>query len=107
MLYTFRSKAAGEVIMTGPIGDEVLRIIGKEPASRGVIEPAMMPAAILAIGEAIAHEEAEPPQSEADSTEEDADRLRDERVTLRQRAWPFVEMLKRAHAEHAEILWGI
>jgi Domain of unknown function (DUF1840) len=107
MLYTFRSKAAGEVIMTGPIGDELLRIIGKEPASRGVIVPAMMPAAMLAIAEAIAREESQPPQTEPDSPEQDPELLRDERVTLRQHAWPFVEMLKRAHAANAEIVWGI
>lgn len=107
MLYTFRSKAAGEVIMMGPIGDELLRIIGKEPASPGVIDPAMMPAAMLALEEAIAREESLPPQTETDSAEQDPDLLRDERVTLRQRAWPFVEMMKRAHAENAEIVWGI
>lgn len=107
MLYTFRSKAAGEVIMMGPIGDELLRIIGKEPASRGVIDPATMPAAMLALEEAIAREESLPPQTETDSAEQDPDLLRDEHVTLRQRAWPFVEMMKRAHAENAQIVWGI
>jgi hypothetical protein len=107
MLYTFRSKAAGEVIMMGSIGDELLRIIGKKPASRGVIEPAMMPAAMLALEEAITREESQAPETETDSAEQDPDLLRDERVTLRQRAWPFVEMLKRAHAESSEIVWGI
>jgi len=107
MLYKFRSKAAGEVIMTGPVGDEVLRIIGKEPAPQGVIVPATMPAAMLAIAEAIAREESQPPQAETGSDEQDPDLLRDERVTLRQRAWPFIEMMKRAHAENADIVWGI
>jgi Domain of unknown function (DUF1840) len=60
-----------------------------------------------AIAEAIAREESQPPQRETDSTEQDPDRLRDERVTLRQRAWPFVETMKRTHAENADIDWGI
>jgi len=107
MLYKFRSKAAGEVIMTGPVGDEVLRIIGRQPAPQGVIVPATLPAAMLAIAEAIAREESQPSQPEARSAEQDPDLLRDERVTLRQRAWPFVEMMKRAHAENADIVWGI
>ena len=107
MLYKFRSKAAGEVIMVGPVGDEILRIIGRQPAPHGVIVPATMPAAMLAIAEAIAREESQPPQPETDSAEQDPDLLRDERVTLRQRAWPFVEMMKRAHAENADIDWGI
>lgn len=106
MLYTFRSKAAGEVIMMGSIGDELLRIIGKEPASRGVIEPAMMPAAMLALEEAITREKSQAPETETDSAEQDPHLLRDEPVTLRQRAWPLGEMLKRAHAENSEIVWG-
>ena len=31
MLYKFKSKAAGDVIMLGPNGDQMLRIIGREP----------------------------------------------------------------------------
>ena len=107
MLYKFRSKAAGEVIMVGPVGDEILRIIGRQPAAQGVIVPATMPAAMMAIAEAIAREEAQPPQPETGSAEQDRDLLRDEPVTLRQRAWPFVEMMKRAQAENAHIFWGI
>jgi hypothetical protein len=66
-----------------------------------------MPAAMRAIAEAIAREESQPPQPETDSAEQDPDLLRDERVSLRQRAWPLVEMMKRAHAENADIDWGI
>lgn len=62
---------------------------------------------MLALEEAIAREESQPPQTEPDSAEQDPDLLRDEHVTLRQRAWPFVEMMKRAHAENAQIVWGI
>jgi hypothetical protein len=32
---------------------------------------------------------------------------RDETVTLRQRAWPLVEMMKRAQLEKANIVWGV
>ncbi|HNJ83875.1 MAG TPA: DUF1840 family protein, partial [Piscinibacter sp.] len=30
-----------------------------------------------------------------------------EGVSLRQRAWPMVEMLRRAQAEGKEIVWGV
>ena len=30
-----------------------------------------------------------------------------EGVTLRQRAWPLVEMMKRSMAEKADIVWGV
>ncbi len=107
MHYKFKSKATGDLIMMGPIGDEVLRVIGKEPASQGIIEPAAMPAAILAIEDAIAREESQPAPIPSDSAGEGDDLSRDESVTLRQRAWPFVEMMKRAHAEDATIVWGV
>ena len=43
MLYKFKSKAAGDVIMTGPIGDAVLRTMGKEAGAKGIVLPADMP----------------------------------------------------------------
>ena len=30
-----------------------------------------------------------------------------EGVSLRQRAWPMIEMMKRAHADGKEIVWGV
>src|SRR5206468_2407161 len=46
MIYKFKSKATGDVIMMGPNGDQVLRLIGKEPAAKGIIEVAAMPSAM-------------------------------------------------------------
>ncbi len=103
MIYKFKSKAAGDVIMLGPNGDHVLRLIGKEPAATGIIEPAAMPAAMAAIEQAVAADEAarqgatEPARADAPA----------DRISLRQRAWPLVEMMKRAHAANQEIVWGV
>ena len=57
MHYTFKSKATGDLLMMGPIGSELLRVIGQELAPKGIIEPAAMPAAVKAIERAIAREE--------------------------------------------------
>ena len=38
MIYKFKSKAAGDVIMLGASGDDVLRTIGKSPAAQGIVE---------------------------------------------------------------------
>ena len=107
MLYKFKSKAAGDVIMMGPSGDHVLRIIGKQPAPKGIIEPAAMPGAIAAIERAIADEEAARKKAEAEAEAEGRKLAPHETVSLRQRAWPLVEMMKRAHAEDKEITWGV
>lgn len=107
MIYKFKSKASGDVIMMGPNGDEVLRVIGKSPAPKGIIEPAAMPAAIRAIEQAVAADEAQRKQAEAEAAAEGRTVSPRDGVSLRQRAWPLVEMMKRAHAEDEEIVWGV
>jgi Domain of unknown function (DUF1840) len=107
MHYTFKSKAAGDLIMLEPVGSELLRVIGREPAPKGIIEVATMLSAIEAIEKAVAREEAQPSQTVAEAATGSAELSRDEAVTLRQRAWPLVEMMKRAQLENANIVWGV
>lgn len=107
MLYKFKSKNSGDLIMTGPVGDAVLRVMGKEPAPKGILETADMPTALRALEEAVAAEEAARAQAEAES------RAAGERLPpasglgLRQRAWPMVEMIKRAQKAGVDIVWGV
>ena len=42
-MYRFKSKADGDLIMMAPVGDQILRIIGREPAPQGIIEVAALP----------------------------------------------------------------
>ena len=107
MLYKFKSKAAGDVIMMGPAGDDVLRLIGKTPAAQGIIETASMGGAIAAIEQAVAADEAARAQAEKDAAAEGAKLAPRDGVTLRQRAWPLVEMMKRSMGEGADIVWGV
>lgn len=105
MIYKFKSKAAGDVIMLAPGGDAVLRIIGKEPAAKGIIETADMPAAMKAIEQAVAADEAA--RKRPPSDDDEAKPGKGDGVTLRQRAWPLLEMMKRSHAAGEPILWGV
>lgn len=107
MIYKFKSKAAGDVIMMGPTGDHVLRLIGKEPAPQGILEPEAMPAALAALEQAIADEEAQREQARREAEAEGRTLAPAEGVSLRQRAWPLAEMIKRAHAAGKEIVWGV
>ena len=107
MIYKFKSKAAGDLIMMGPSGDQVLRIIGKQPAPKGIIAPAAMAAAVAALERAGAEEEAARAQAEREAQAEGRTPAPREGVSLRQRAWPRVEMLRRAQAEGKEIVWGV
>jgi hypothetical protein len=106
MIYKFKSKAAGDVIMLGPTGDRILGAIGKEPASKGIIEVADMPAAMKAIEAAIAADEAEAGRADEEARA-NGQTPPPRGITLRQRAWPLVEMMKLAHRDGHDIVWGV
>ena len=107
MIYKFKSKAAGDVIMMGPTGDDVLRLIGKSPSPQGIVEVASMAGAISAIESAVQADEAARADAEKQAAAEGKKLGPREGVTLRQRAWPLVEMMKRSMAEKADITWGV
>ena len=107
MIYKFKSKAAGDVIMMGPAGDDVLRLIGKAPAAQGIVEVAAMAGAMSAIEQAVAADEAARAQAENEAAAEGRSVAPREGVSLRQRAWPLAEMMKRSMAEGADIVWGV
>ena len=97
MLYKFKSKATGDLIMLEPNGRRVLQIIGKDPGPKGIILPAEMPAAISALDAAVAEEDAQ----------QKATPRTGDHVSLHQRAVPFIDMLKRCSAAGKEIVWGV
>lgn len=109
MLYDFKCRATGPVVMTQKVGERILQIIGKEPARTGIVTVAQMPEAIRALETAVEEEralQAAQPPEEAD--EDDDERTRKpEPVTLGQRAWPFIAMLKEALAAERDITWGV
>ncbi len=102
MHYVFRSRSAADLIMMEPVGDRLLHIIGKEPAARGIIEAAALPAAIAAIEAAVAAD-----RREHVGGDEAADDAKEPRIGLAQRAWPLLEMMKRALADKNDIVWGV
>jgi hypothetical protein len=107
MTYLFKSKATGDLLMLQANGDQLLRIIGKEPAARGIIEPAAMPAAILALEEAVRQDEAARAQAPQAAANEDQEKSEGEDVSLGQRARPLLEMMKSSQAMPCDIVWGV
>jgi Domain of unknown function (DUF1840) len=96
MIYKFQSKATGDVIMLQPHGDQLMRLIGRDPAPKGIIEVADMPAAMQALQQAAA-------AAPAPSANSDGERG----VGLKQRVWPMIEMMKRSLAAGEPIVWGV
>jgi hypothetical protein len=100
MLYKFSSAATGDLIMLGPHGDQMLRLLGREPAPRGILEPEALTAAIGALQAAVA---AESPDAGGRNAASDDDPS----TALRQRLWPVIEMMRRAQAAGTSVLWGV
>jgi Domain of unknown function (DUF1840) len=97
MIYKFKSKASGDVIMLGPNGDQMLRILGREPAPKGIIEVGHMAAAVAALREAVRQDAMSSEEDEADG----------KGVSLHQRLWPVIELLERSQAAGEPVVWGV
>lgn len=105
-LYKFKSKAAGDLIMLEPNGRQMLEIIGKNNSAsgaKGILLPEQMPDAIAALEAAVAQDE----QEKREAQERGETPPHAEGISLRQRAVPFIDMLRRAHKADKEIVWGV
>jgi cyclopropane-fatty-acyl-phospholipid synthase len=109
MLYEFKSKAAGTVVMTGKIGDRMLAIIGRAPEPKGVFTPEQLGAAIEALQAAITAEKLAPQQPANDSHDKDdeASEKTGDEISLAQRALPLIELLVAARAAGKPVTWGV
>lgn len=105
MLYRFKSRATAPLIMLGRSGERLLKLIGKSPSTHGIIEAAAMPRAVDMLMTAIEEEEADPHPAVGDDAG-DPDGATGEGVSLRQRAWPLIDMMERCHAGGDDIVWA-
>jgi cyclopropane-fatty-acyl-phospholipid synthase len=105
-MYRFKSKADADLLMMKPVGDQILRILGREPAVQGIIEAAALPQAIRSLEEAIAAAELAKRDARRADADDDSNNGA-EAVGLQQRAWPMLEMMRRSLAERADVVWGV
>jgi hypothetical protein len=109
-LVVFRSKAAGEIFMFAETARRIFEIIGKTDAARGVITAEQVPDALQRLSAAV-DEEKEQLKAAAEQSH-DADRRGDpttvaQAITLGQRAFPLLEMLRAAQKKRVDITWGV
>ena len=107
MLYKFKSKAAGGLILLEPQGKQFLQLIGKTVQAKGIIEPGDMSAAIAALQAAIAQQEAEQDAAREKARQQGAAPPVFDSISLRQRCKPIIDMLNRCHREQQPIVWGV
>lgn len=108
MLYRFKSKNVGDVIMLEPSGKRVLEIIGKDPGPKGIVLVEQMPQAIAALQAAVVQEELELAQARAAFEAGQTGQMHQaEPVSLRQRVQPFIDMLRVSHRHGDPVVWGV
>jgi cyclopropane-fatty-acyl-phospholipid synthase len=116
MIYEFKSRATGTVVMTKSAAEWILGVIGKQPGPTGIVTVAQMPAAVEALRRAVELEKQAVRDARRDSAHEapgernariDRDDNSAATVTHAQRAWPFIEMLGEAHKAGRDVTWGV
>jgi Domain of unknown function (DUF1840) len=110
-LVVFRSKAAGEIFMFAETTRRILEIIGRSDTPRGVITAEQVPDALDRLVAAVEQEKAH--AKEAAAAAEQDDRRGNEApasaapITLGQRAFPLIEMLRAAQKRKVDVTWGV
>lgn len=114
MLYRFKAKNTGDVVMLEPNGRQVLEIMGKDAGPKGIVLVAQMPAAIAALEAAIVQEEADEHNRQAEAQHKakvnDGEAVSIKPppgVSLRHRALPLIQMMTFCHRLGDDIVWGV
>lgn len=109
-MYKFKSPAAGDLIMLEPNGRQILDILGRNDAAsltKGILLPEHMPEAVRLLEAAITADEAHKAQLVKEAQDKGEPAPRFEGISLRNRALPFIEMIKRCQKAEKEIVWGV
>ena len=100
MLVTFHTKAFANIIMFGDVAIELLKMMGHSGTVPSAIEPEDIPKALKRLESAVARNE----EATVDNEEED-DESEDDRVSLRIRALPLIQLLEAAEKENVSVMW--
>ena len=109
-LVVFRSKAAGEIFMFAETARRIFDIIGRQEAPRGVITADQVPEALRRLVVAVDEEKAQLKAAKEDAELQDKQgdgTVQQRPVTLGQRAFPLIEMLRAAEKKKVDVTWGI
>ena len=108
MIVTFKSPAAGDVIMFGAAAHRLLQIMGKQPAEKGVVTVEQLPDAIARLRAAVAEDKTQQRAQRAAANTQDEDEKREQpAVSLAQRAVPLLELLEWSLKKHKPVTWGV
>jgi len=107
MIYRFKSKAGADVIMLQPQGEQILRLLQRDPAEPGLLRGSQLHAAAAALEQAVADDEAAFARLQAEAQASGETPPRREGISLRQRVWPLVELIRHAQRAEVDLVWGV
>ncbi|RMX05970.1 DUF1840 domain-containing protein [Corticibacter populi] len=113
----FTARSSAPIQYLDSDAKRLLKILGKE-GSPGIVTVAQLPAAIAALEQAVAREEAALAAAAADAASEGATATRAEAdtdggaergpaISLRQRSAPLLQLLRTALANEEDVVWGV
>lgn len=94
MLYKFKSKVTGDLIMLEADAKRLLKIMGREDQVKGIFLADQLESVIAALESAVVLEEIESVQDL-------------KQISLRQRSLPMLKMLKKCKDQSADVVWGV
>ncbi|MES2089823.1 MAG: DUF1840 domain-containing protein [Pseudomonadota bacterium] len=107
MAIKFKSKAAPDLVMLSQHAHELLRVLGKDVAQAGILEPKDMPAALVVL-QALSDDVAVSGQVKPESLDAEPEAMQDESaVSLHRRAWPLIQMIERSLAVDQPVVWEV
>ena len=94
MLYKFKSKVTGDLIMLEPDAKRLLKLMGRDDQVKGIFLADQLAAAIAALESAVAQEEVEGMKDP-------------KQISLRQRSMPMLKILKQCLDQSEDLVWGV
>lgn len=109
MSYTFKSAVTGDLIMLKEPAEHILKLIDKSATPEGIITTDQIDHALDNLKQAIELESvANELKDELFPFEkhlEESDTKKGQCISLKRRAWPLIEMLKKCKAQNADMIW--
>ncbi len=106
VLVTFRTKAYANITMFGDVAVRLLRLMGHTGTVPSAIRPEDIPDALQRLKAGIAAAEAATavPEEPSEARRESGD-AEEPRVSLKQRAFPLIQLLEAAERENVPVMW--
>ncbi len=104
-MFRFKSKAAADVIYLPDAAQQVLAALGREAAPQGIIELSDLETAQQALLAAVEADEAAFAALVAEAQARGEAPPRRQGISLRQRVWPLLDMLRLSAAERVDVIW--